>query len=120
MESQLLFVFIQSMWGFTLIIIMKITIFVIAYKIVKLGYELLSQGVQGKFKFSADFGGIKADLASVSPGLLFIVLGVMLIAFSLKVEKVVTTQYPDQILTEETKTKPPIDLELPLDIVKEK
>ncbi len=46
--------------------------------IVYLGYLLLKLGITGKFEFSMKLDGAKADLRSVSPGLLFVLLGVIL------------------------------------------
>ena len=73
--------------GSLLVVALKITCFVLGYMIVKLGYRLILSGVRGEFKFSASFGGARADLASVSPGLLFVVLGVGLIGYAISVDK---------------------------------
>lgn len=70
-----------------MVMTMKVTIFIVGYLTVRLGYNLLLAGVKGEFKFSASFGGSKADLASVSPGLLFVLLGVLLIGYALTVDK---------------------------------
>ncbi len=61
------------------VLILKITVLIIGYLIVRLGYDLLVKGVKGEFKFKGNFSGVKADLASASPGLLFLLLGVILI-----------------------------------------
>ncbi|MFQ5653046.1 MAG: hypothetical protein ACE5IY_24215, partial [bacterium] len=53
---------------FAMIIFMKIVCFVLGYLTIRLGYHLIASGVKGEFKFSAKLGGLKADLASVSPG----------------------------------------------------
>ena len=76
---------------FGLIILMKIVCFILGYLIVRLGYLLISSGVKGQFKFSAKLAGVQADLASVSPGLLFVLLGVLLIGYAIYVEKEVST-----------------------------
>ena len=73
--------------SFALLILMKIVCFILGYLTVRLGYELIKSGVKGEFKFSASFGGSKADLASVSPGLLFVLLGVGLVAYAIGIEK---------------------------------
>ena len=53
---------------------------VIGYLIVRLGYVLLVKGVTGEFRFKGEwFKGAKADLVSVSPGLMFAVLGAVVI-----------------------------------------
>lgn len=70
-----------------MVMFMKIVIFIVGYLTVRLGYNLLLAGVKGEFKFSAKIGGSKADLASVSPGLLFVLLGVVLIGYALTVDK---------------------------------
>jgi len=70
-----------------MVMAMKITIFVVGYLTVRLGYNLLLAGVKGEFKFSAKIGGSKADLVSVSPGLLFVLLGVLLVGYALTVDK---------------------------------
>ncbi len=77
---------------FGLIILMKIVCFILGYLTIRLGYLLISSGVKGQFKFSAKLAGVQADLASVSPGLLFVLLGVLLIGYAIYVEKEVTTE----------------------------
>ena len=72
---------------FGLIIFMKIVCFILGYLTIRLGYLLISSGVTGQFKFSAKLAGAQADLASVSPGLLFVLLGVLLIGYAIYVEK---------------------------------
>ncbi len=72
---------------FALVIFMKIVCFVLGYFIVRLGYKLIASGVKGEFKFSAGLGGVKTDLASVSPGLLFVLLGTALIGYAIYVDK---------------------------------
>ena len=69
------------------IILMKIICFILGYLTIRLGYNLIAAGVKGEFKFSAKFGGLKTDLASVSPGLLFVLLGIFLIGCALYVDK---------------------------------
>lgn len=64
---------------YALSIVMKIVCFIIGYLIIRLGYNLISSGVKGEFKFSGKLGGLTTDLRSVSPGLLFVLLGVLLI-----------------------------------------
>lgn len=63
---------------------LKVLALVLGYKVVKLGYEALIKGVGGTF----DFGGkVKTDfelkLVSTSPGLLFVLLGVVLMGWAL-------------------------------------
>jgi hypothetical protein len=80
------------LFSYSLAILMKIVCFIISYKVVKLGYQLISAGVKGEFKFSSNFIGFKADLASISPGLLFVLLGVMFMVVAVYVTKNVTYQ----------------------------
>ena len=68
---------------------LKVTAFSLAYLVVKLGFRLLEAGVKGEFKFKASLAGLRADLASVSPGLLFVLLGVVLLGYAIYVPKVV-------------------------------
>jgi hypothetical protein len=72
---------------YALIIAMKIVCFIIGYLIIRLGYNLISSGIKGEFKFSGKIGGYKADLVSASPGLLFVLLGVLLICYTIFVHK---------------------------------
>lgn len=111
MTDQELYILIQGLWSFTLIIGMKLVIFVIGYKVVKLGYDLLSKGVEGKFKFSAEIQGVKADLVSVSPGLLFVLLGCFLIGFALFVDKELKLEFPT--IQQPQNLAPPRDLAAP-------
>jgi hypothetical protein len=64
-------------------ILLKIACFYLGYLIVKIGAGLLRDGVTGEFKFNAGFSGLKGDLASASPGLLFLLLGVVLIGYAM-------------------------------------
>ena len=73
--------------GLAMLIVMKIVVFILGYLTIRMGYKLISSGVEGKFKFAAKLGGLKTDLASVSPGLLFVLLGVMLIGIAIYIDK---------------------------------
>jgi hypothetical protein len=76
--------------AFAMIIGMKTVVFILGYLTIRLGYHLVRSGVQGEFKFSAKLAGAQADLASISPGLLFVLLGVALISIAISVDKTVT------------------------------
>jgi hypothetical protein len=76
----------------SLVIIMKIVCFILSYKIIRLGYNLIFAGVKGEFKFASNFIGFKADLTSLSPGLLFVLLGVLLMVVAIYINKNVTLQ----------------------------
>ena len=91
MTKEIVFLFSMG-----LIIMMKIIVFILGYLTVRLGYDLIKSGVKGEFKFSAKLGGVKTDLASVSPGLLFVVLGIFLIGYAIYVEKTVEVSTPPQ------------------------
>ena len=78
----------------TLVFLLKLTCFVLGYKVVKLGHRLLEDGVKGEFKFKAQLSGAKADLVSASPGLLFLVVGVFLIGYAIFVPKVIELDMP--------------------------
>jgi len=86
MEPEIVAIWSHSI-SFALIIAMKIVCFILGYLTIRLGYELIASGVKGDFKFSASLGGVKADLASVSPGLLFVLLGAFLIGYAIYVDK---------------------------------
>jgi len=73
-----------------LIVLLKIVCFILGYLTVRLGYQLISSGAKGEFKFSARVSGAGADLVSVSPGLLFLLLGIFLIGVAMTVDKGVT------------------------------
>ena len=78
------------LFSYSLVIIMKTICFILSYKIVKLGYELIKSGVKGEFKFASNFIGFKADLVSLSPGLLFLLLGVLFMMVAIYVNKSVS------------------------------
>lgn len=67
------------------ILVLKITLVVVSYLVIKMGYQLLVDGVKGEFKFKSEMSGVKADLASASPGTLFVFLGVVVMIFALVV-----------------------------------
>ena len=60
------------------ILAFKITTLVVGYKITKLGYDLMLKGITGGFEFSGQYAGVKGGLISSSPGLLFLLMGVVL------------------------------------------
>jgi hypothetical protein len=73
-----------------MVVLFKLVTIIIAYKVIKLGYDLLLKGVKGEFEFSTTSGVAKANLKSASPGLLFIILGCILIAIT------VMEKYPQE------------------------
>lgn len=93
-----------------LVIVMKIVCFILGYLTIRLGYQLIASGVKGEFKFSTNLGGFKTDLASVSPGLLFVLLGVGLIGYAMYVEKdihVKKSPSTAEVIPESATTQPP-------------
>lgn len=98
--------FVAYLISLGLVILMKVVCFILGYLTVRLGYQLIASGVKGEFKFAASMGGLKADLASVSPGLLFVLLGVLLIGYAIYVEKVVKVNFPPAQMTRTTDALP--------------
>ena len=88
-----------------MIILMKIVCFILSYKIIKLGYNLISSGVKGEFKFSSNFIGFKSDLTSLSPGLLFVLLGVVLMMVAIYINKTATIETGSRPSTNGKQTK---------------
>jgi len=85
-----------------LVVFMKIICFILGYLTIRLGYKLINSGVKGEFKFTGSYHGIKGGLISSSPGLLFVLLGVLLIAYAIGVNKNFTSsktysQSPDTL-----------------------
>lgn len=81
----------------------KLTSIIVGYLVVRLGYNLLMAGVKGEFTFTSDMKGIKAGLASTSPGLLFLLLGVILMIYAVSP----TTSFQTTIPTKETTAEKP-------------
>jgi hypothetical protein len=90
-ETQALIAYLVSL---ALVILMKCLCFILGYLTIRLGYQLIASGVRGEFKFAASLAGAKADLVSLSPGLLFVLLGVLLIGYAVYLEKPVTVTLP--------------------------
>jgi hypothetical protein len=70
--------------------LLKVICFVIGFAVVRIGADLLREGVKGDFNFSANLTGAKADLVSASPGLLFLLLGIVLVGYAMWLPKPVT------------------------------
>jgi hypothetical protein len=97
----------------SIIVIMKIACFIIGYLVVRLGYDLLKRGVKGEFKFSTEMSSMKVDLASVSPGLLFVLLGCIVIGYAMYVEKPIKFSEKDGLTQYETSDSSMDDLREP-------
>lgn len=76
------------------ILIFKLAVLVVGFLITRMGFNLLVKGVTGEFKFKSSIGGARADLISASPGLLFLLLGVALLAIAVVTEKPFETTLP--------------------------
>jgi hypothetical protein len=61
----------------------KLVALLVGYLFARLGYTLFLKGVTGEFKFSTDIRGVKADLASVSPGLFLILMGAIVLCITI-------------------------------------
>lgn len=70
-----------------MVILLKLVCFIIGYLIIRLGYKLINSGVKGEFKFTGETKGVKGGLVSSSPGLLFVLLGAILIGYAMYVNK---------------------------------
>lgn len=81
----------------TFVFLLKCLGLVLAYLTIRLGYSLLTAGVKGEFKFSANLHGAKADLASASPGLLFVLLAIALAMYAIGVKKVTEYEQPSNV-----------------------
>lgn len=88
--------------GGTQIWLMKLLALFLGYKVVVLGAGLLREGVSGEFKFQSEFQGFKADLASASPGLLFVLIGGLIILYAMFVDKKVDYGSQDETTVEST------------------
>tara|TARA_Y100000782_G_C10186092_1_gene266616 strand:+ start:727 stop:1068 length:342 start_codon:yes stop_codon:yes gene_type:complete len=73
--------------GIYLVFILKIVCFILGYGIIYLGYKLIRDGIEGKFNFTSNFSGIRLGLVSSSPGLLFVLLGSLLMIYAIHVDK---------------------------------
>ena len=71
----------------TYLLILKLACFGIGFLIVRLGHSLMLAGAKGEFKFTGSLAGIKSDLVSASPGLLYLLLGTTLIGYAMLVDK---------------------------------
>ncbi len=71
----------------TLHFFLRITCFILGFLTIKLGYKLILQGAKGEFKFSGSLVGLKSKLESFSPGLLFVLLGIILIGYGMSVKR---------------------------------
>lgn len=88
------------------VLALKITAFIIGYKIAKLGYDTLIKGITGDLDFGFSSGkAISARLKSASPGTFFVLLGVALIAWGLFVDKPFESELLDKVKQKGTQTE---------------
>ncbi len=80
--------------------VIKIICFILGYKTIKLGHQLMEEGIKGEFNFSADYKGIKGGLISCSPGLFYVLLGIVLIGYAMGVKKTVSMDSETPIINE--------------------
>ncbi|HEY0414313.1 MAG TPA: hypothetical protein VGD66_14350 [Allosphingosinicella sp.] len=90
--------------GVAALLLLKLTCLTLGYLVVKTGAQLLRDGIAGEFKFKAEIPGAKGDLVSASPGLLFLLLGVLLIGYGVAIDKPLT--YKSAETPADTKPQP--------------
>jgi hypothetical protein len=93
-----------------LLFLLKVIALILGFGTIRLGHDLISQGAKGEFKFKTSVGGVKADLTSVSPGLLFVLLGVLLIGYAVYVNKVAHVSSTSTKAPAPTSTVPDVPL----------
>jgi hypothetical protein len=87
-----------------LLVFLKVVSLTLGYLIVYLGYRLIIAGAKGEFQFSGGAGSLQTALKSVSPGLLFVLLGALLMGYAVGVDKVSSRQGGTE---QKIGTKPP-------------
>lgn len=73
-------------------VMLKLVCFFLGYLTIRLGYKLISDGIKGRFEFSAGYKDLKGGLISSSPGLLFVLLGCILIGYAMYLPKTVSLE----------------------------
>jgi len=89
----------ETIAGITAILAIKLTAIIIGYKIVALGHDTLVRGLKGEFEFSGSDGGRGLKLKSSSPGLLFVLLGSLLVGWAVFVEKPIEYSWIEETTT---------------------
>ena len=95
-----------ALWATVLVFLLKIVCFILGYLTIRLGADLLREGVKGGFNFSTELKGLKGGLVSSSPGLLFVLLGVMLIGYAMSINKPFSLSTTASKPTHSTKSLP--------------
>ncbi|PWV56412.1 hypothetical protein [Chitinophaga sp. S165] len=75
---------LTNLW---MLFILKLVCLIIGFQIVRHSWRMMYEGIKGEYKFTSDLKGLKGGIVSSSPGLLFLILGVFLIAYGLFVRK---------------------------------
>ncbi len=80
------------------LILFKLAVLLVGYLIAKLGHDLLIKGISGEFKFHTRIKGAKADIASASPGIFFILMATILIAVGVIKDKPFETKLTERLI----------------------
>lgn len=104
-------VFWQGIVFGVLVVSLKLVYCWVGYLTIKLGAELLREGVKGEFKFKTDLKGVKADLVSASPGLFFALIGAFVVSYALFVDKPVGTAFEKSQTMKEPRIEVPGELQ---------
>jgi hypothetical protein len=70
-----------------LLFLLKVLLLLLGFLTIRIGSKLVREGVKGEFKFNTEAEGYKAALESGSPGLLFVLLGSILLGYGIYVKK---------------------------------
>jgi hypothetical protein len=92
-------------------LLLKIVVFILGYLAIKIGASLLREGIRGEFHFKSEFQGFKGDLASASPGLLFLIVGGILIGYAITVEKPISYRPTTELQSSPGAAAPNVPLE---------
>lgn len=102
----------ETIAGIIAILAIKLTAIVVGYKIVALGHDTLVRGLKGEFEFSGNDGGRGLKLKSSSPGLLFVLLGSLLVGWAVFVEKPIEYSWAEETTTHSVKKPQPEDMKV--------
>jgi hypothetical protein len=92
-------------------LLLKVVVFILGYLTIKIGASLLREGIRGEFHFKSEFQGFKGDLASASPGILFLVVGGILIGYAIAVEKPIHYEPESELRSASAPAAPEVPLE---------
>lgn len=78
----------ETIFAISSVLIIKLTAMVAGYKIVSLGHDALVKGLKGEFLFTSNLAKDRGMmLKGASPGLLFVLLGSLLIGWAIYIDK---------------------------------